>query len=73
MNNCKRELTLKELVENSNIENKEKDLILARLKEESEHIYNVTNQYEKIVSEQRYLIEAYRIVLADMIYGNQPK
>ena len=73
MNNCKRELTLKELVENSSIENKEKDLILARLKEESEHIYNVTNQYEKIVSEQRYLIEAYRIVLTDMIYGNQPK
>ena len=70
MSDCVREMTSKELLEISNLDNKEKDLILSRLKAESERNYSATERYEKTISEQRYLIESYRTVLADMVYSN---
>lgn len=64
---CGRELTAKELIEKSNIENK--DLILQRIKEEDYKIHQRMERYETIISDQRYLIECYRTVLQDMIYS----
>lgn len=65
---CVREMTSKELVEESNIDNK--DLILSRMKEEDLRIHKQIERYEITISEQRYMIEAYRNVLKDMIYSN---
>lgn len=70
MGDCVREMTSKELIEVSNLDNKEKDVILSRLKAESERNHSATERYEKTISEQRYLIESYRTVLADMVYSN---
>lgn len=63
-----REMTSKELIEASNIENKE--LILSRMKSESVRTQDIINAYENTVSEQRDLIVSYRTVLTDMIYSN---
>lgn len=65
---CVREMTSKELVEESNIDNK--DLILSRMKEEDLRIHKQIERYEITISEQRYMIESYRNVLKDMIYSN---
>ena len=66
--NCVRETTTKELIEESNIENKE--LILSRMKSEYVRTQDRINAYENTISEQRDLITAYRTVLTDMIYSN---
>lgn len=68
MSECVREMTAKELIEESNLDNK--DLILSRLKEAEHRTYERTEGYERELSEQRHLIEAYRTVLKDMIYSN---
>jgi hypothetical protein len=68
MSECFREMTSKELVEKSNVDNK--DLILSRMKEEDDRNHNRLERYENTISEQRYLIESYRTVLKDMIYSN---
>ena len=68
MSECVRKMTAKELIEQSNIENK--DLILSRIKESDCRMQDRINCCEKIIGEQRDLIEAYRIVLSDMIYSN---
>ena len=65
---CVREMTSKELVEESNIDNK--DLILSRMKEEDLRIHKQIERYEITISEQRYMIESYRNVLKDMFYSN---
>ena len=70
MSECVREMTSKELIENSNLDGKEKTLILSRLEEEFERTHRIKERYENTISEQRYLIEAYRIVLTDMTYSN---
>lgn len=70
MSDCVREMTSKELIENSNLDNKEKDLILSRLKAEDERNHKIIERYENTMSDQRYLIEAYRTVLKDMIYSS---
>lgn len=70
MNECVREMTAKELIEVSNLDDKEKDVILSRLKEADCRMYERTERYEHELSEQRHLIEAYRTVLKDMIYSN---
>ena len=64
-----REMTAKELIEQSDLKNK--DLILSRLKEFDCKMQDRTNSCEKIIKEQRDLLEAYRIVLSDMIYSNR--
>lgn len=66
--NCVRELTAKELVEESNIDNK--DLILSRMKEEYCRTEDRINRYEDTMNEQMNVIMAYRTVLKDMIYSN---
>ena len=66
--NCVRELTAKELVEKSNIDNK--DLILSRMKEEYCRTEDRINRYEDTMNEQMNVIMAYRTVLKDMIYSN---
>lgn len=63
-----RELSSKELVEKSNIENKE--LILERMKAESLREGRRIEAYEHTVYEQRHLLEAYRAVLQDIIHTN---
>lgn len=68
MSECVREMTAKELIEESNLDNK--DLILSRLKEADCRMYERTEKYEHELLEQRHLIEAYRTVLKDMIYSN---
>lgn len=63
-----RELTSKELIEQSNCENKE--LILNRLKAEEFILHERLNSYEKEIHRQGNIIESYRTVLQDMIYSN---
>lgn len=67
---CKvvRELTARELIEQSNCENKE--LILKRLKEEDFRLHERLNSHEEEIHRQRNIIESYRTVLKDMIYSN---
>lgn len=65
---CVRELTSKELIEQSDIDNK--DLILSRMKEEDYRTHQRTERYKTTISDQRYVIESYRTVLKDMIYSN---
>lgn len=66
--NCVREMTAKELIEQSNID--KKDLILSRMKEEDFRLHKQIERYETTISEQRYMIEAYRNVLGDLVYSN---
>ena len=68
MSECFREVTSKELIEQSNIDNK--DRILSRMKEEDLRTHKQIERYEVTISEQRYMLEAYRNVLQDMIYSN---
>lgn len=68
MDKCVREMTAKEIVENSDIENK--DLILSRMKESDFRTHKQIERYETTISDQRYLIESYRTVLKDMVYSN---
>lgn len=68
MSEAVRELTLKELIEQSNCENKE--LILDRLHAEDFRICERFNSQEKEIHRQRNIIESYRTVLQDMIYSN---
>ena len=63
-----RELTSKELIEQSNCENKE--LILERLKAEDFRLHERLNSNEEEIHRQRKIIESYRTVLQDMIYSN---
>lgn len=66
--NCVRELTAKELIEESNIDNK--DLILSRMKEEYCRMEERIKRYDDTMGEQMNVIMAYRTVLKDMIYSN---
>ena len=68
MSECVRELTARELVEQSNLENK--DIILQRMKDADFRTHQQLERYEATLSDQRYLIEAYRTVLKDMVYSN---
>ena len=68
MENCVREMTEKEIIEQSDID--KKDVILSRMKEEDYRTHKLIEKYETTISEQRYLIEAYRTVMQDMIYIN---
>ena len=65
---CVREATVKELIEQSDID--KKDLILSRMKEEDSYTHRRIKSYETTIDEQRHLIESYRVVLQDMIYSN---
>lgn len=66
--NCVREMTSKELIEESSIENK--DLILSRMKEEYCRMEERIKRYDDTMKEQMNVIMAYRTVLKDMIYSN---
>ena len=66
--NCVREMTAKELIEESNIDNK--DLILSRMKEEYCRMEERIKRYDDTMGEQMNVIMAYRTVLKDMIYSN---
>lgn len=68
MSECVREMTSKELIEQSSLSNKE--LILQRLKSENDKVNSRIGNLEKTVTEQRNLIESYRTVLKDMVYSN---
>ena len=68
MSECVREMTSKELIEQSSLSNKE--LILQRLKSENDRFNSRIGNLEKTVIEQRNLIESYRTVLKDMVYSN---
>lgn len=68
MSECVRELTSKELIEQSNLKNK--DIILSRMKEEDLRTHKQIERYEATISEQMYMIEAYRNVLSDLVYSN---
>lgn len=68
MSECVREMTVKEMIEESSIENK--DLIISRLKDADFRNHKQLERYETTISDQRYLIEAYRTVLKDMVYSN---
>ena len=68
MSECVREMTSKELIEQSSLSNKE--LILQRLKSENDKVNSRIGNLEKAVTEQRNLIESYRTVLKDMVYSN---
>lgn len=68
MSECVREMTSKELIEQSSLSNKE--LILQRLKSENDKVNSRIGNLEKTVIEQRNLIESYRTILKDMVYSN---
>ena len=68
MSECGREMTSKELIEQSSLSNKE--LILQRLKSENDKVNSIIGNLEKTVTEQRNLIESYRTVLKDKVYSN---
>lgn len=68
MSECVREMSSKELIEQSSLSNKE--LILQRLKSENDKVNSRIGNLEKTVIEQRNLIESYRTVLKDMVYSN---
>ena len=68
MSECVRDMTSKELIEQSSLSNKE--LILQRLKSENDKVNSIIGNLEKTVTEQRNLIESYRTVLKDMVYSN---
>ena len=68
MENCVRELTAKEIIERSDID--KKDVILLIMKEEDCRTHKLIERHETTISEQRYLIEAYRTVMQDIVYGN---
>ena len=70
MSECVREMTSKELLEQSSLSNKELELILQRLKSENDKVNSIIGNLEKTVIEQRNLIESYRTVLKDMVYSN---
>ena len=70
MSECVREMTSKELLEQSSLSNKELELILQRLKSENDKVNSIIGNLEKTVIEQRNLIELYRTVLKDMVYSN---
>ena len=70
MSECVREMTSKELLEQSSLSNKELELILQRLKSENDKVNSRIGNLEKTVIEQRNLIESYRTVLKDMVYSN---
>lgn len=71
MNECVREMTSKELIEQSSVSNKE--LILERLKSENDRVNSRIGNLEKTVDEQRNLIDSYRTVLKDMVFSNMLK
>ena len=66
MSECVREMTSKELIEQSSLSNKE--LILQRLKSEDDKVNSRIGNLEKTVIEQRNLIESYRTVLNFFIH-----
>lgn len=68
MNEAVRELTSKELIEQSDCSDKE--LILSRLRAEDYSFNERLNNYEEVTTNQRNIIESYRTVLQDMIYSN---
>ena len=68
MSECVREMTSKELIEQSCLSNKE--LILQRLESENDKVNSIIGNLEKTVTEQRNLIESYRTLLKDMVYSN---
>ena len=65
MSECVRELSAIELIEQSDLENKE--IILQRLKEQYYCVDERINRLEKTVLEQAELIRHYRSVLKDML------
>lgn len=67
MDRCVREMTAKELIEESNID--KKDLILSRMKEADYRTEQRIANYDKTISEQANVIVSYRTVLKDMIYS----
>lgn len=71
MNECVREMTSKELIEQSGVSNKK--LILERLKSENDRVNSRIGNLEKTVDEQRNLIDSYRTVLKDMVFSNMLK
>ena len=68
MSECVREMTSKELIEQSTLSNKE--LILQRLKSENDRVNSRIKNLEETACEQRSLIDSYREVLKDMIYSH---
>lgn len=68
MSEIYRELTARELIEQSDCKNKE--LILERLKAEDFRLHERLNSYEEEMHKQRNIIESYRTVIQDMIYSN---
>ena len=68
MEHCVREMTAKEMIEQSDID--KKDIILSRMKEADYRTHKQIERYETTISEQRYMLEAYRAVMQDMIYSN---
>lgn len=65
---CVREMTAKEMIEQSDID--KKDLILSRMKEEDCYTHKRIESCVNTIDEQRHVIESYRTVLQDMIYSN---
>ena len=65
MSECVRELSTIELIEQSDLENKE--IILQRLKEQYYCVDERIKRLEETVQEQAELIRHYRSVLKDMV------
>lgn len=67
MYRCVREMTAKEMIENSDIANK--DELLSKMKEADYRTEQRIANYDKTISEQANVIVSYRTVLKDMIYS----
>lgn len=65
MDGCVRELSAIELIEQSDL--KEKEIILQRLKEQDYWVNERIKRLEETVQEQAELIRHYRSVLKDML------
>lgn len=68
MDGAVREMNARELIEQSNLENKE--VILKRLKMEREWMEDRLKRTEETVIEQAELIKGYRAVLKDLYKAN---
>lgn len=67
MERCVREMTAKEMIERSDIANKEE--LLSKMKEADYRTEQRIENYDKTISEQANVIVSYRTVLKDMIYS----
>ena len=70
MSEIVREKEAIELVEETNLDEHAKKLIIEKLNRDKKWFDNRFTDMEKTINEQRGIIESYRLVLEDLVYSN---